>query len=222
MRTTAKRKTVHISQLSILRMTCGNENKYSVVEIDGKFKEWVGIGGVRVNAVRWKWLQPVISGGGPLVLPNVWFGAQVNDQETANERIPHLLRCRAAVRFISCEPLLGPLDLTNIETDAIPRSTGFQKELRQTLTIEHGGIHWVSVGGEAGHNARPFVLGWGKDIVRQCKAVGVPVFVTQVGSNPTNREGERCPHIKDPNGRDVAEWPELLRVREYPQESVTV
>lgn len=64
--------------------------------------------------------------------------------------------------------------------------------------------------------ARPFVLGWGKDIVRQCQAAQVPVFVKQVGSNPTNREGESCPHIHHKKGGDPAEWPDELRVREYP------
>src|SRR5690606_19115021 len=78
-------------------------------------------------------------------------------------------------------------------------------------------LDWVIVGGESGPGARPFVLGWGKDIVRQCKAAGVAVFVKQVGSNPTNREGQPCPHIKDRKGGSPEEWPEDLRVREFPE-----
>jgi len=74
----------------------------------------------------------------------------------------------------------------------------------------------VIVGGESGPGARPMVLGWAKDIVRQCKANGVAVFVKQMGSHPTNREGERCPHIAARKGDDMAEWPEELRVREMP------
>lgn len=70
---------------------------------------------------------------------------------------------------------------------------------------------------EGGPGARPFVLGWGKEIVRQCRAAAVPVFVKQVGSHPTNREGERCPHIKDRKGGDIDEWPSDLRVREFPE-----
>ena len=79
-------------------------------------------------------------------------------------------------------------------------------------------LDWVIVGGESGPHARPFTLGWGKDLIRQCSAASVPVFMKQVGSKPVNREGEPCTHIKDPKGGDMAEWPSDLRVREFPLE----
>jgi hypothetical protein len=63
------------------------------------------------------------------------------------------------------------------------------------------------------------VLGWAKDLVGQCQAAGVPVFVKQLGAHPTNREGERCPHIKHKKGADMSEWPDELRVREFPEVS---
>ncbi len=126
---------------------------------------------------------------------NIWIGATVVTQEEADRDIPKLLRVPARIRFLSCEPLLGPINLDS--------------RLLQFLD-------WVIVGGESGPGARPFVLGWGKDIVRQCNAAGVAVFVKQVGANPVNREGERCPHIHDRKGKVMEEWPEVLRVREFP------
>lgn len=131
--------------------------------------------------------------------PNVWIGATVVTQEEADRDIPKLLSIPAAVRFLSMEPLLESVAITHY------------------LSPRGAAVQWVIVGGESGQKARPFVLGWGKDIVRQCRGTGVPVFVKQVGAHPTNREGERCPHIRDRKGGDMAEWPEDLRVREFPR-----
>lgn len=133
--------------------------------------------------------------------PNVWIGATVANQEEANRDLPKLLRIAARVRFLSCEPQLGPIDLreAHFNRERLPR------------------VDWVIVGGESGSKARPFVLGHAKDIVRQCREAGVAVFMKQAGSNPVNREGERCPHIKSRKGDDPAEWPEELRVREFPR-----
>ncbi len=127
-------------------------------------------------------------------LPNVWLGVSVEDQKRALERIDWLMRVMAAVRFISAEPLLGELD--------IPESW-----LRR--------LNWVIVGGESGPGARPTVIGHIRGVVRQCKAVGTPVFVKQLGAKPVNREG--LPHaLEDAKGGDMGEWSEDLRVREYP------
>jgi protein gp37 len=121
-------------------------------------------------------------------LPNVWLGTSVEDQVRADERIPHLLATPAAIRFLSCEPLLGPLDL------------------RPFLAHEPDG-KWVIVGGESGPNARPFELDWGRSIVEQTRAAGVACFVKQLGSRV---------RMKDRKGGDPAEWPAELRVREWP------
>lgn len=137
-------------------------------------------------------------------LPNVHLGVSVEDQQTANERIPALMKTPAVIRFISAEPLLSPVDLreAHISRDKHPR------------------VNSVIVGGESGHKARPMALGWAKDIVRQCKAAGVPVFVKQLGAKPTNREGKPCPLITHSKGADMSEWPAELQVREYPAEVV--
>jgi protein gp37 len=139
--------------------------------------------------------------------PNVWIGATVVNQAEADRDIPKLLAINTRVRFLSIEPMLGPISFEGMFANLGNVRDG-------TNMLEE--IEWVIVGGESGHGARPFVLGYAKDIVRQCKTVGTPVFVKQMGDYPTNREGIRCPHIKQPKGADMSEWPEELRIREYP------
>lgn len=147
-------------------------------------------------------------------LPNVWLGTSVENQEAADERIPHLLATPAAVRFLSCEPLID-------EVRFDPEWLGMNWNDGPDY------IRWVIVGGESGPGARPCDLAWIRGIVAQCKAAGVPAFVKQAGSKPFDgEEGFRCdgePHewawlrLRDRAGRDMAEWPEDLRVREYPR-----
>ena len=151
---------------------------------------------------------------------NIWLGATIVNQAEADRDIPKLLAVPARVRFLSCEPLLGPIDLARPG----PWSTWLEPCGYYCDHDDNGGGHrpgrslidWIIVGGESGSGARPFTLGWAKDIVRQCRASRVPVFIKQVGSNPVNREGERCPHIRDRKGKVMAEWPEELRVRKFP------
>ena len=141
-----------------------------------------------------------------LPLPNVWLGVSVENQETANERIPLLLKTPAAVRWISAEPLLGPVDLNQREW--IIDKTRFKYTLGCYLD-------WVVVGGESGPKARPFTLGMGMDIIRQCVADNVPVFMKQTGNNPVSLDGKRWPNITG-KGHDPLEWPAEMRVQEYP------
>lgn len=97
-------------------------------------------------------------------LPNVWVGVSVENQRWADARIPHLLSSSAAIRFLSAEPLLGPIDLAPYLKDGSPR------------------LDWVIVGGESGPGARPLELAWVRSIVAQCSAANVPVFVKQLGT----------------------------------------
>ena len=111
--------------------------------------------------------------------PNVWIGATVVNQEEADRDIPKLLRVPAAVRFLSIEPMLEAIDLTRI-----PR---IDHEHPHPSHYDLADIDWVIVGGESeqtGHRARPFNVEWARDIVRQCVAAVVPVFVKQLGSEP--------------------------------------
>lgn len=191
---------------------------------------------------------------GPLT--NVWLGTTVEDQERADERIPHLLTVPAAVRFLSVEPLLGPVDLAG--------RLGGSDYLgdRHDDAPGEAGIDWVIVGGESGANARPCPVDAIRSVVDQCAAGGVPCFVKQLGTRvwvdfyadeplaEWSRERERCVWDSDGMGKvggieavckwhprdgqpragavievalrsrkgaDPAEWPEDLRVRQWPR-----
>ena len=104
-------------------------------------------------------------------LPNVWLGVSVEDQKTANERIPLLLQTPAAKRFVSIEPMLGPVDFMKIPRPERFKSSpyGWHNWLPQEL-------HWVIVGGETGPNARPMHPDWTRSVRDQCIAAGVPFF----------------------------------------------
>lgn len=102
-------------------------------------------------------------------LPNVWLGVSVENQETANERIPLLLQTPAAVRWISAEPLLGDIDLH--KTHDISALDGNMEVL-----------DWVVVGGESGSNARPMHPLWARSLRDQCVNAGVSFFFKQWGS----------------------------------------
>ena len=160
-------------------------------------------------------------------LPNVGLGTSVEDQPRANERIGHLLATPAAVRFLSCEPLLGAVDLAHIDTMDPDEDPGFSALVcgpDDEGTIDTV-IDWVIVGGESGPGARPCDIGWIRGIVGQCQAAGTAVFVKQLGAKPfTSNAGlpwaDEHPvtwyRYKDRKGGDMAEWPKDLRVREFP------
>lgn len=149
-------------------------------------------------------------------LPNVWLGVSVEDQERADERIPPLLDTPATVRFISAEPLLGAIDLWGARY-RYPKG-------HLSGAIGNWGekprLDWVIVGGESGPNSRAFNWEWGHNIMKQCAAAGVACFVKQYGSNPVGPLGSRLP-LKDKKGGDWLEWPEVMRVRQFPNQGVT-
>lgn len=106
---------------------------------------------------------------------NVWMGVSAEDQETANERISHLLRIRAAVRFLSYEPALGPLDFVEVAYNC---QVAGGKSLTLAGLWDH--LHWIIVSGESGISRRPMDLDWARDIRDQCSEAGVPFFFKQV------------------------------------------
>ncbi len=170
-------------------------------------------------------------------LPNVWLGVSTEDQAAADERIPPLLATPAAVRFISAEPLLGPMELSGNGTwwteNGVPNGP------RR--------LDWVIVGGESGPGARPMDLAWARAIVAQGRAAGVPVFVKQMGRWVVGDHAGFVVHhwllddgrgfvppiigpaaytrprsaigfsVHDPKGGDWDEWSTDLRLREFPQ-----
>lgn len=117
----------------------------------------------------------------PWPLPNVWLGVSCEDQKTADERIPLLLQTPAAVRFVSAEPLLGPINLDN-RFDSFLRHQ--EPYCSQGRCKEGPGLSWVICGGESGAQARPCDIDWIRSIIEQCKAANVPCFVKQLGSDP--------------------------------------
>jgi len=121
-------------------------------------------------------------------LPNVWLGTSVEDQARADERIPHLLATPAAVRFISAEPLLGPVDLSAVPWDvaghqmygAVPDRS--EHDDFRYWHHETQGIRWVIVGGESGPGARPMHPDWARSLRDQCAAAGIPFHFKQWGA----------------------------------------
>lgn len=111
---------------------------------------------------------------------NVWLGVSVEDQDSADTRIPYLLRTPAAVRFLSCEPLLGPVVLTPYLADEI-----WERDSDGTIVGQEfrprNDLHWVIVGGESGPKARPMHPDWARTIRDECIWAGIPFFFKQWG-----------------------------------------
>ena len=111
--------------------------------------------------------------------PNVWFGTTVENQAEADRRIPHLLAVPAAKRFLSCEPLLGPVYLRFVhDAEAGECIEGGFPMFGAKPTNR---IHWVIAGGESGPGARPMHPDWARSLRDQCAAAGVPFFFKQWG-----------------------------------------
>lgn len=142
--------------------------------------------------------------------PQVWLGATVENQEMADLRIPELMRWPAKVRFLSCEPLLAPVDLKPWLWE-LADSGGFTP-WGAGIDVAHptGAVDWVIAGGESGRYARPMDLAWAHDLRRQCQAAGVPFFFKQLGAYLARVNDVRAP------GHNPAEWPAELRVQEFP------
>lgn len=126
---------------------------------------------------------------------NVWIGTSVEDQAAADERIPHLLQVPARVRFLSCEPLLGPVDLGAIPYQGdvpyrldVLRGRYYQHRRESSTDFAFGlsplrPINWVIVGGESGHGARPMHPDWARSLRNQCQAAGVAFHFKQWGEH---------------------------------------
>ncbi len=119
---------------------------------------------------------------------HIWLGVSVEDQAAADERIPLLLQTPAAVRWISAEPLLGPIDLRRLTVAGPSLYASHDVEL-DALSVQDGpspdkmrpSLNWVVVGGESGRGARPMHPGWARSLRDQCQVAGVPFFFKQWG-----------------------------------------
>lgn len=194
------------------------------------------LSGVLPTAGRVEVLAPG-RGASQWPLPNVHFVVSAGTQASADQLVPELLEIPAAVRGVSCEPLLEPVNLlghmmssrnpgdcancgkghgfTRCPNYGGVAKTSDEHRCASFRRVQGMGIDWVIVGGESGPRARPFGIGWARDIIGQCRKAGVPVFVKQMGARPVDAAGPV--RLRDRKGGDIDEWPEDLRVREYPR-----
>ena len=195
---------------------------------------------------RWYWIPDQIEGEGvvtaagywdykgkecpviPWPLPNVWLGVSCEDQATADARIPLLLQTPAAVRFVSYEPALEEVDFTGwlwgreIPCPDCPKDADCECGYEPRIKLAgEAHIDWLIAGGESGPKARPCDIRWIRSAMCQCQAADTPVFVKQLGANIAGRDcehgrsGKTCKTMHR-SGADPSEWPEDLRVREFP------
>lgn len=134
-------------------------------------------------------------------LPNCWLGVSAEDQTRADERVPLLLATPAAKRFVSAEPLLGPIDLRSIWTHCPTHD--FESGFCVGQCPDMRRLDWIIAGGESGHDARPAHPDWFRAIRDQCSGAGVPFFMKQI-----TECGNKTP---------LADWPDDLQVREWPE-----
>ncbi len=131
-------------------------------------------------------------------LPNVWIGATIVNQAEADRDIPKLLAVPARVRFLSMEPLLGPVNLER-PLPGPDLDQGGGSKICQPWLIQSG-IHWVIVGGESGPDARPMHPDWARSLRDQCNAAGVPFLFKQWGEHDLSYDRDR----DDPDYRRCA------------------
>jgi len=143
-------------------------------------------------------------------LPNVWLGVSVENQQWADIRVPALAATPAAHRFLSCEPLLGPVDLSRWLHLEFSDMGLWLPEMLATLAGRRPAVDWVIVGGESGPGARPIDEWWIGDLIDQAHAADLPVFVKQLGTAWATAHGQRG------KGTDPNVWPAELRVRDLP------
>jgi protein gp37 len=160
---------------------------------------------------RWRDQEPI-----PMdtVLPNVHLGVSCENQATADERIPWLLKTPAAVRFLSCEPLLDAVDLSPYLGELPEDDDGAPYP---------GRIDQVIIGGESGPRARRCRVEWIKSLIDQCQATGTACFIKQMGAYSVRTDHQAGHPVdkriywQDRKGGDPDEWPRNYRIRQYPE-----
>lgn len=179
------------------------ENFFSRLEA---VSNWVlkfgGVGDNADSSVRFYiWLEAWRSAVG--FPSNVWIGTSVGTQKSADLRIPELLKIPARIRFLSCEPLLGPVEFSNVtkRVDCV----------KVLGNMAFDGIHWLIAGGESGKGARPMHPDWARRMRDQCRAAGVPFFFKQWGEwAPAEERGDTVSvTLAQPGGGPNPEWHEF-------------
>lgn len=163
--------------------------------------------------------------------PHVWLIVSVEDQETADRRLPHLIQANASIRGVSYEPALGPVNfrpwLGLQRVDAKDEKALVRAGAEHYWAMrEARALHWIIVGGESDLHARPFDLEWGRAVVKQCDETAIPCYVKQLGSHPVChvRAGSDG-HVELPiligkkpgyKWDELQYWPNDLKVRQWP------
>jgi protein gp37 len=161
--------------------------------------------------------------------PNIWLGTTVENQAMADLRIPALLSINVKIRFLSCEPLLGPIDLGAVRQTVVPGFFGdalgwhHRGKCHEDEGVAYPSIAWVIAGGESGRNARPSQPDWFRALRDQCAGAAVPFFFKQWGEYaPTvldQKPGEAEPWRIYPDGRRMWGFDELLKdSKDWPRE----
>lgn len=202
--------------LDWLLLTKRPETWRKVMDETADHGKWGGKGAWDTMTFTYAWL-----GGEPPA--NVWQGVSVENQTTANDRLPKLASIPAAVRFLSIEPLLGHVSLG----EASPCTYYCDETVGHVHSL--GWLHWVIIGGESGTNARPCHLSWVAALIDECRQGGVAPYVKQLGAFPVGvsaikgprrgpQEGEASPiSFLDKKGGDPEEWLPQFRLRELPR-----
>lgn len=137
-----------------------------------------------------------------LPLPNVWLGVSAEDQPRADERIPDLRATLATVHFVSCEPLLGPIDLRHHLEGEEEHGVDMSREVGSKVGACTGWlppIDWVIAGGESGRGARPMHPDWPRALRDQCASASVPYFFKQWGKKAAGSELDGRLHREFPS-----------------------
>lgn len=158
-------------------------------------------------------------------LPNVWWGVSAEDQKAANERVPYLLTTPAAVRFVSYEPAIGPIDFTRVWPDHTGNMNALTGEASHLLGMREKvkPLDWIIIGGESvkpAADARPFKIEWAYSLIAACEGTTTAVYVKQLGSRPTYEDENEDEQALELGGKaDVpAAWPVGLDVQQYPEQ----
>lgn len=157
---------------------------------------------------------------------NVWAGTSVEDQENADKRIPELLKVPAAVHFLSCEPLLGPVDLLRVNMRGVGdacrwsdvlHGVSYFGDMQGDVDADGPKVDWVIIGGESGKGARACDVAWLRSLVEQCAAAEIACFVKQLGAKSVGFFPGINWKFRDKKGTDMSVWPTYLRVRQFPE-----
>lgn len=208
----------------VIWILCTKRPHLAVSQLE-KVVDWVAAQDDELDVPFYNWIWAWIYEENPP--KNIILLASVENQQTADQRIPELLKIPAVCRGLSLEPLLGPVEFSDVSR----RSDAVSRLGKPALS----GITWLIIGGESGPQARPCNLDWIASLVRQGQTAGVATFVKQVGSLavfdnanmfdfPDHEklagmgEGFAAGRLMtlDRKGGDAREWPADLRVRQWP------